>query len=83
MTLLLLAGVAAFESVAWLYRMRTGVGACRWRSAAAAALVCGSRVVWLWAGVQATLAGDALIAGTVYVLAAAAATAVVHGRART
>lgn len=70
--LIIFAGVA--ESVVWLWRLRSGVGASRLSAAGAAAAVCACRVLFTGAGFAAAMAGSFWIAGAAYCLAAFGAT---------
>lgn len=71
--------VAVAEAIVWLWRLRSGVGASRWQAGASAALVCLTRMVWLWAGVKATLEGSPVVGTIAYCGAAGVATTLVHG----
>lgn len=79
MSILLLALCAVLEAVIWLWRLRAGVGSCPRSAALSTVGVCATRVLFLYAGVQATLAGDAITGGFVYCASAGVATWAAHG----
>jgi hypothetical protein len=70
--ILILCAVA--EAVVWLWRLRAGVGKSAMQAGLSTVGVCACRVVFLAAGVQASIAGDIWVAGTAYCLAAGVAT---------
>lgn len=70
--LVMLGLVAVLEAVVWLWRLRSGVGASRWQSAASTVGVCATRMLWLAAGVQATLKEEWVVGTVVYCGAAVA-----------
>ncbi len=77
--LAILALVAVLEAVVWLDRLRTARGASAWRSGLSAFLVTLTRVLFLWAGVQAVMRdAPAWAVITAYCVPAALATVAVH-----
>ncbi len=73
---------AVLEAVIWLWRLRAGVGSCPRAAAWSTLGVCATRVLFVYAGVSATLAGDVLIGGAAYCVSAALATWAAHGPVR-
>jgi hypothetical protein len=78
-TIVMLALLGAAEAVVWMWRMRTAASAAsRWHAAAWTLATCVLRVAFIALGVSATLAGDWLVAGAAYCLAASGTTWLVH-----
>lgn len=81
--LLTLSILGVVEAVVLLYRMRTAVGACRWRSAAATLAVTVTRILFVLVGASAALSAVPWWQAVVcYAIPATLATALVHGDAR-
>ena len=65
---------AVMEAGVWLWRLRAGVGSNAVQAGLSTVGVCVCRVLFLAAGVQAAIAGDLVVAGGAYCLAAGATT---------
>lgn len=78
-TILILALLGVTEALAWLYKMRTAVGASYWHSAASTALVSVLRVVFVLTGANAVLRDTPWwMAIGAYAVPATAATLIAH-----